>query len=152
MSKDGFTDGAMPLGPKALELIEETNALLEPKEIKKPTVYSGLSRATAAKYDKPQPFLGCIGRFPRAILAVAEVSLHGTKKHKVPMGDMSFLDIPDAANQYREAKCRHMLREVIEGEIDPDFDLLHAAHEAWDALARLEKLLVEREKNGTECD
>lgn len=106
----------------------------------------GMSDATAEKYSKPQPFNGVIARFPRAILAVAAVSVDGTKKHQVPLDDVSYRDLPDAKNLYGEALCRHLLREAIEGPVDPEFDHLHAAHAAWDALARLEVLLIDMEK------
>lgn len=105
-----------------------------------------LAKATIAKYAKPTPFSGFIGRFPRAILAVAAVSVEGCKKHGVDQGDTSYLDMPDAANVLREAKCRHMLKEVIEGERDPEWNFLHAQHEAWNAMARLERMLLTKEE------
>ena len=107
-----------------------------------------MADATKEKYNKPQPFQGVIARFPRAILAIAAVSVDGTKKHKVPLSDQSYRDIPDAVNVYGEALCRHLLREQIEGEVDPEFGHLHAAHAAWDALARLEILLIDKEAWG----
>lgn len=105
-----------------------------------------MNKATKEKYSKPTPYRGVLYRFPRAILAVSEISEHGTKKHEVPLNDVSYRDLPDGEMLYREASCRHMLREAIEGPIDPDFGLLHAAHEAWDALARLEIMLIRKEK------
>lgn len=105
-----------------------------------------MNKATKEKYSKPNPYRGVLYRFPRAILAVAEISEHGTMKHEVPLDDVSYRDLPDGAMLYREAGCRHMLKEAIEGPIDPDFNKLHAAHEAWDALARLEIILIEKEK------
>jgi len=104
------------------------------------------NEATQAKYAKPMPFAGFIGRFPRAILVVADVSHEGCKKHGVPDGDTTFTEIDDAANVLREAQARHMLKEVIEGEYDPEWDFLHAAHAAWNAMARLETILIEKEK------
>ena len=43
---------------------------------------------------------------------------------------------------------RHILAEASGDEIDPDFGLLHAAHTAWNALARLELKLREEKNNG----
>lgn len=107
---------------------------------------SDVSPATLARYCKPKPFAGFVGRFPRAIFAVSEVSLFGTKKHNVPLMDMSYLCLPDGANEMREAKMRHVLNEAISGPIDVDFQLFHAAHEAWNAMARLEIMLKNQEE------
>lgn len=110
-----------------------------------------MNDATKSKYSKDQPFLGCIARFPRAMLAIAKVSADGVKKHDVPMGDMSYMDLPDGYNLYTEALSRHLLREQLEGMVDPEFGHLHAAHAAWDALARLEIALAKLEAEKEEA-
>lgn len=106
-----------------------------------------LAAATQAKYEKVPVTRGVIARFPRALREIAKVSVVGTKKHQVPLDDMSFVDIPDAYNVYTDAVGRHLTGEYIDGPInDEDGGLLHAAQLAWDALARLEVLLVEMER------
>lgn len=106
-----------------------------------------LSAATAAKYEKTPVALGCILRFPRAMLAIARVSVFGCKKHGAPMGSMGYLDVPDAKNVYREAEGRHFIKEVLEGPVNrEDGDLLHKAQKAWNALADLEVYLRNMEK------
>jgi hypothetical protein len=41
---------------------------------------------------------------------------------------------------------RHWLAETQGIELDPDSNLTHAAHLAWNALARLELMIVEQER------
>lgn len=79
--------------------------------------------------------------FPRALLAVAEVVTYGANKY-TPLG---FLDVPDAVNRYDDAKARHLLKGYLE-EKDPESELLHMQHEAWNALAKLEIYLRNKEK------
>ena len=43
---------------------------------------------------------------------------------------------------------RHLLKEGSGERLDPDSGLMHAAHTAWGALARLELILREEENNG----
>lgn len=84
---------------------------------------------------------GCFRYFPRALLAVAVVSDYGRGKYNIPFEDRNFLRVEDAANRYNDALGRHQLYEVIDGPWDKESQLLHAAHEAWNALARLEVIL-----------
>lgn len=101
-----------------------------------------LSKATKEKYNKPQVFLGVVGRFPRAMLSIARVSEYGAVKHKVPMGDMGYVSIPGANTLFKEAMMRHAIKEGIEGPInEEDGNLLHKAQTAWCALADLEVYL-----------
>jgi hypothetical protein len=53
--------------------------------------------------------------------------------------------VPDATARYGDAEVRHICKAAIEGPTDPDFGCLHAAHEAWNAMARLELVLIESE-------
>lgn len=86
---------------------------------------------------KPCVFRGLIEYFPRASMAVAEVSTFGAQKY-VWKG---WETVPDGLNRYSDAMMRHILKEGM-GEVnDPDSKLLHAAHTAWGALARLELML-----------
>ena len=81
--------------------------------------------------------------FPRACLAVAQVSFFGAQKYKWD----GWKTVPDGVNRYGDAQVRHVCKAKIDGPYDPDSGLEHAAHEAWNALARLELMLLEKEKN-----
>ncbi|KKL85283.1 hypothetical protein LCGC14_1956270 [marine sediment metagenome] len=109
-----------------------------------------LAAATTAKYAKIPVAQGVFAHFPRALREIAKVSVFGAGKHEVPMGDMSYTDVPDAENVYQNAEARHMLAEAIEGPRNyEDGDLLHKAQKAWNALADLEVFLrnLAREEN-----
>lgn len=93
------------------------------------------------KYDggKPAIFRGALSYFPRAIEAVAEISTFGARKYAWK----GWETVPDGFDRYSDALVRHLIKEG-QGEIlDPDSELLHAAHTAWNALARLELQLRE---------
>lgn len=92
---------------------------------------------TGTKHDaqKPKPAL-VLHSMSRAIQAVVEVATFGAGKY----GPNNWLLVPDATNRYRDAKLRHMLDSSTETH-DPESGLLHAAHEAWNALAVLELML-----------
>ncbi len=82
--------------------------------------------------------------FPRAMIAVSYVSEYGKRKYN-PTGDgTGWRDVPDGLNRYGDAKARHMLKEAM-GELydDGDSGLPHAAQDAWNAMARLEKMLID---------
>jgi hypothetical protein len=91
-----------------------------------------------AKLDagKPLPAL-VLGGFASALEAVTAVGTYGAKKYS-PNG---WMEVPNGVERYTEAMLRHWLKEA-KGELaDPDTDLLHAAHLAWNALARLELMI-----------
>jgi hypothetical protein len=103
---------------------------------------SGLSpHAPGAKLDagKAPVRRGLLEYFLRACMAVAEVSAFGAQKYTWG----GWRDVPDGAARYGDAEARHICKAAIDGPEDPDSKLLHAAHEAWNALARLELLLSE---------
>lgn len=87
-------------------------------------------------------FRGFVQYFPRAIKAVAGVSAYGAEKYKTYGG---FHSIEDGLARYSDAHVRHMVNAEIDGELDPESGLLHAAHEAWNAMAKLEIMLREKE-------
>lgn len=96
-----------------------------------------------AKLDagKVCAFRGAIDYFPRAILSVATVSTFGAIKYAWK----GWETVPEGFERYSDAMVRHLLKEGT-GEItDSDSGLLHAAHAAWNALARLELKLKEAE-------
>lgn len=82
---------------------------------------------------------GVLQYFPRALEAVAYISLVGAKKYAWK----GWESVPDGFNRYSDALGRHLLAETVEGPIDQDTQMLHAAQVAWNALARLELMLRE---------
>lgn len=94
------------------------------------------------KYDggKSPVFRGAISYFPRAISAVAAVSAFGVSKYAWK----GWEQVDDGLNRYSDALARHLLYESMGEDVDPDSNLLHASHTAWNALARLELILKER--------
>lgn len=85
---------------------------------------------------------GLLEYFPRACIAVANVSAFGASKYMWNGWEA----VNDGATRYGDAGARHVVKAVIEGPLDTDSGLLHAAHEAWNALARLELILRDMEK------
>lgn len=72
--------------------------------------------------------------FARALEKVAEITTYGANKY-TPNG---WLSVPDAENRYKDALYRHLLRAEQGEEFDPESNLPHLAHAAWNALALLE--------------
>lgn len=94
-----------------------------------------------AKLDAGKPRVGLMFKgFARALLRVAEVTTYGANKY-TPDGWQS---VQDGEARYLDAQCRHMLKGFIE-ECDKDTDIEHMAHDAWNALARLELALRRKE-------
>jgi hypothetical protein len=100
----------------------------------------------AVKFDggKAPVYRGAVSYFPRAISAVAEVSAFGASKYAWN----GWQSVPDGYNRYSDAMVRHLGYEATGEVLDPDSGLLHAAHSAWNSLARLELLLKEVEDRG----
>lgn len=99
-------------------------------------------KAPGAKLDagKPRPAL-VLGDFALALKRVTDVGTHGLGKYSPG----SWLHVPEGIDRYTEAMWRHLLDEASGEEIDTGSGLEHAAHLAWNALARLELMLRERE-------
>ena len=95
-----------------------------------------------AKLDSGKPDASLLGMFGRALLAVAEVGTHGAAKYTRG----GWQHVSDGFNRYTAAMLRHYLKENQE-EYDTDLPVLHAAQVAWNALARLELLLREKEED-----
>jgi hypothetical protein len=95
-----------------------------------------------AKLDAGKTRVGLVlGGFSRALSAVCEVGTYGAQKY-TPSGWRS---VPDGVERYTDAMGRHLLMEPRE-TVDPDSGLPHAAHVAWNALARLELMIREEER------
>ena len=102
-----------------------------------------------AKLDagKACAFRGAIDYFPRAILSVAAVSTFGASKYAWK----GWETVPEGFERYSDAMVRHLLAEGQGEATDNDSGLPHAAHAAWNALARLELMLREEENCENTC-
>lgn len=106
-----------------------------------PTGRSAHEPGSKLDAGKPRPAL-VLGGFANALDAVTAVGTFGAKKYT----DNGWRTVPNGIERYTEAMLRHWLKEV-KGELhDPETELLHAAHLAWNALARLE-LMAEAYRN-----
>lgn len=101
------------------------------------------AKEAGSKLDagKSPVYRGMLSYFPRACLAVANVSEAGSRKYAWK----GWETVPDGFNRYSDALGRHLAAESIEGAYDNTMDVptLHAAQVAWNALARLELILKE---------
>lgn len=104
---------------------------------------NGLSlHEPGAKGDAGKTRAGlAISGFARALLAVSDVATFGARKY-TPHG---WVEVPDGAERYTDAMYRHLLAEATGDVLDEDSGLMHAAHAAWCALARLDLLLRAQE-------
>jgi len=96
-----------------------------------------------AKMDAGKNQVGLLLQFSRALLAVAEISTYGAKKYSRG----GWQHVEDAESRYTDAMLRHLFDDVVE-ECDQESGLKHAAHLAWNALARLELILRYEEEAG----
>ena len=104
--------------------------------------YGVEAHTKGAKLDagKSAVFRGLFDYFPRACLAVSEVSTIGAKKYAWKGWEV----VPDGISRYGDALGRHLLAESIEGMYDSGpkgIGVLHSAQVAWNAMARLELIL-----------
>lgn len=103
------------------------------------------SPGAKADAGKVRPGL-VLGGFARALVAVSDVGTYGAKKYT----DGGWVEVPNGEARYTDAMVRHWLSEK-QGELrDPDTELLHAAHLAWNALARLDLILRRLEKEAAQ--
>jgi hypothetical protein len=91
-------------------------------------------------------FRGLLDYFPRACIAVAEVSAAGAEKYAWK----GWEGVDDGYNRYSDAGARHIVKKAIEGPWDSEMAergkrILHDAQVAWNALAALELYLRARE-------
>ena len=115
------------------ELVEHVSSEADP---------SGLSAHTpGAKLDagKLRPAL-VLGGFASALEAVVKVGTDGAAKYT----DNGWKDVPNGFARYDDAARRHTTKRDKGETHDADSGSLHLAHEAWNALARLELYLKEK--------
>jgi hypothetical protein len=98
------------------------------------------AKEPGAKLDEGKVMAGLmVEGFARALWAVAEVSTYGANKYSY----RGWEKVPDGQKRYFDAQMRHTLCESMGERNDKATGLTHAAHEAWNALARLELMLRE---------
>ena len=95
-----------------------------------------------AKLDAGKNRLGLVMfGFPRALQEVGKVGTYGANKYS----DNGWIAVPDGFRRYEDAQQRHAAKRHIGETDDPDSGLLHLSHEAWNALAKLDLYIRERE-------
>lgn len=93
-----------------------------------------------AKLDAGKPRLSLVlGGFARALQEVGKVGTFGAQKYT----DNGWMFVPGGAERYTDALYRHLMSEAAGEKADEQTGLLHAAHTAWNALARLDLMLRE---------
>ena len=102
--------------------------------------------APGAKLDAGKVRAGLVlGGFARALREVAAVGTYGANKY-TPNG---WLHVPNGVERYTDAMHRHLLAEAAGEDRDRDTEILHAAHAAWNALARLDLIVRGLERGAT---
>jgi Domain of unknown function (DUF5664) len=101
---------------------------------------NGLSAHTpGAKLDANKLRMGLVLQgFARALAEVSAVGTYGANKYT----DNGWVSVPKGVERYTDALYRHLLATE---DCDPESELLHAAHAAWNALARLELILRDKQ-------
>ena len=97
-----------------------------------------------AKLDAGKVRAGLVlGGFSRALHEVSKVGTYGANLY-TPYG---WTKVENGEERYTDAMLRHFLREA-KGEMkDPESNLSHAAHLAWNALARLDIMIRKGESD-----
>lgn len=80
---------------------------------------------------------GTLEQFPRALMAVADVSAFGAAKYTWG----GWQTVPDGVQRYLDAGARHAALRAMGESYDKDSGLFHLAQEAWNILAALELAL-----------
>lgn len=97
-----------------------------------------------AKVDAGKPRVHLVlGGFSKALLEVSRVGTFGASKYT----DNGWKEVPQGLSRYTDAMLRHYMYEASGEQYDEESGLLHAAHLAWNSLARLEFLLNETTTN-----
>ena len=79
--------------------------------------------------------------FSRALTEVAKVGTFGANKYT----ENGWESVENGVERYTDAMYRHLLDEAKGEELDAESELKHAAHAAWNVLARLELILREED-------
>jgi len=96
-----------------------------------------------AKLDHGKPRCAVVlGGFARALMEVSKVGTYGIVKYS----ENGWTQVDNGPDRYDDAGMRHWLYEKMGEVMDKDTALRHAAHDAWNALARLDLMIREGEK------
>lgn len=95
------------------------------------------SKGSKLDGGKPSVFMGFMNYFFNAAAAVAEISKFGARKYTWG----GWKTVPNGRERYADAELRHIAYEAGGELYDPETGMLHAAHGAWNANARLELIL-----------
>jgi hypothetical protein len=91
-----------------------------------------------AKLDSSKPMLDLVlGDFAKALQEVGKVGTMGAQKYS----EHGWLSVDRGETRYLSAGLRHYFFYREGEEIDPESNLPHLAHAAWNALAALELYL-----------
>ena len=100
-----------------------------------------------AKLDAGKNRLGLVLLgFSRALVEVGKVGTYGALKYT----DDGWVQVANGKQRYTDAMLRHLLAEASGKTYDKDTGIVHAAHTAWNALARLDLMLREAEEQPLE--
>lgn len=101
------------------------------------------AHTAGAKLDHGKNRLGLVLlAFSRALQEVGKVGTYGAKKYS----DNGWIEVPDGEARYTDAMLRHLFKEAAGEENDSDTGIAHAAHCAWNSLARLDLMLRRQEQ------
>ncbi len=131
---DSFVDE--PADPKA-----ETTKILKYKD---QLTGQDITDIGATKHDAGKPDLSLLLDFGKALQSVAAVGTMGAKKYSRG----GWKSVPDGLNRYTAALLRHLTQENTQFA-DDESGFAHASHVAWNALARLQLIILEMEKHAT---
>lgn len=81
------------------------------------------------------------GGMARAITEVAKIGTFGAAKYT----DGGWVHVPDGFRRYEDAQQRHAAKRHMGETHDEDSQLLHLAHETWNAMAKLDLYLRDQE-------
>lgn len=112
-----------------------------PKTERDPTGKSQHEPGAKVDAGKVRPALVIRG-FARALWKVSEVGTFGATKYT----ENGWTEVPNGEARYADAQMRHFLKEAMGEQVDPDSNVEHLAHEAWNALAKLDLALRRKEK------
>lgn len=82
------------------------------------------------------------GGMARALYEVAKIGTFGANKYSRD----GWISVPDGFRRYEDAQQRHASSRHRGETLDADSKELHLAHEAWNALAKLDLFLREQER------
>jgi len=140
-----FERGESVVFPPYTAVGETLAANPTPKKAKESDPHGTDPHSPGAKLDAGKNRLGLVlGGFARALEQVGLVGTGGA----VTYSDNGWKKVPDGIARYEDAMLRHWNAIKKGVDVDPKTGMLHQAHLAWNALAVLELMLREENKNG----